>query len=104
MSGVINPEVIQIAGPLAIGLLGFLLFAMTPFSNMLNVITVPLGYEWQSCPFCPEFGVEKITYTDCANCGDRIAENFNRSQSPAGESEWYCFCSDECHGNWSEPA
>jgi hypothetical protein len=83
------------------GTLTLLLFFMTPFSNVLNAITVPLGYEWQSCPYCPEFGIKKITYTDCANCGTEITENFSTGRSPAGDSEMYRFCDRDCLDSWN---
>jgi len=88
-------------GIAAVGILGMIVFLATPLSNVLNVVTVPLGYEWQSCPYCPDFGVEKITYTECANCSREITENFSRGRSPAGESTMYHFCSNDCYNVWN---
>lgn len=100
LAAIASSDAWGLVGVLFIGLIGFMIFSMTPLSNILNVVTVPLGYEWQSCPNCPSFGIEKITYTDCANCGETVAENFSRSTSPAGESTWYYFCDSDCHDEW----
>jgi len=74
------------------------LFLMSPFSNILNVITVPLGYEWQSCPYCPEFGIEKITKADCDHCGDEHVENWGAGARRDGD--WYSFCDSDCLDGW----
>jgi hypothetical protein len=77
-----------------LGGLLFLFLLTTPAANVLNVVTVPLGYEIQSCPYCPEVGIEKITYTDCTVCGTEIAENFSAGTSPSGDSELHHVCED----------
>ena len=76
--------------------------AMSPAGHVLNIITVPLGYQFQSCPYCPDFGIKKITYTDCENCGSEITENFSYGRSPAGESQMHYFCNRECHDSWGD--
>jgi len=78
------------SGAVALGTL----FVISPASNILNLITVPLGYEWSSCPYCPDVGVRKITYSDCAVCGSETVENFSASRSPAGTDEWLYVCGD----------
>ena len=99
------PEpVFTYTGLALVALLGFVVFAATPFSIVLNVITVPLGYEWQSCPYCPTFGIERITYTECANCGTEITKNFSRGRSPAGDSTMYHFCDNDCYDAWGGEA
>jgi len=80
---------------LASGLLvAGVVFIVSPLSNVLNFITVPLGYEWSSCPHCPEVAIRKITYSDCAVCGAETAENFSASRSPGGSDEWLYVCDD----------
>lgn len=86
-----------------LGLVAFIVFIISPFSNVLNIITVPLGYEWQSCPYCPDVGIKKITTTECEHCGDEHAENWGASYHPAGtDSPTYRFCSSECMYEWKD--
>ena len=73
-------------------------FVTSPFSNVLNVCTVPLGYEWQSCPNCPAVGVEKMTWAECQHCGDKHRENFCAAAYRDGES--FRFCSRVCLDAW----
>jgi len=75
-------------------LVGGLLFAMTPLSNVVNIVTVPLGYEWSSCPFCPAFSIEKIEWAECDNCGRRHRTNFGAAKYKDG-NEWR-FCDSDC--------
>ncbi len=80
-----------------VGITATTVFLMTPFSNVLNLITVPLGYEYSSCPYCPEFGVKKIEYEECDNCGEEHATNFGASWYTGGQDgEKYHFCQNEC--------
>lgn len=85
-----------------IGLVLGLFFLMTPFSNILNAITIPLGYEFSSCPNCPEFTIEKITYHECAQCGDEHARGVSGTAAYR-DGEKYCFCSLDCLGDWDGP-
>lgn len=82
---------------LVVGTIGGTLFLMLPVSNVLNVITVPLGYEYSSCPYCADFGLRKIEYGDCDNCGDEHATNFGASWYTGGQDgDKYHFCSNDC--------
>jgi len=82
---------------LIVGITGGTIFLMTPLSNILNVITVPLGYEYSSCPYCPVFHVRKIEYDECDNCGKEHATNFGASWYTGGQDgEKYYFCQNEC--------
>lgn len=79
-----------------------LFFLMTPFSNVLNVITIPLGYEFSSCPNCPEFTIEKITYHECAECGDEHGRGVSGTAAYR-DGERYLFCSNDCLDGWDGP-
>lgn len=72
-------------------------FLLSPFSNVLNVITVPLGYKWSSCPYCMAVSVEKIEWADCANCGRRHMTNFGAVWYRDGDELRFCDsgCLDE---------
>lgn len=85
----------------ALGMVAGLGFLMTPISNVLNVITVPLGYEYSSCPFCPEFGIKKIEYVDCDNCGDEHGRGYSGAAAYRDGTK-YVFCSNECLQDWDD--
>jgi len=85
---------------LVVGLIGLVVFAVSPLSNVLNVITVPLGYEWQSCPHCPAVGIDPITWSECAHCGEEHRENFGAAAYRDGAR--IPFCSSECLDIWKE--
>lgn len=87
-------------GVVFLGIVALTMFAMTPLSNVLNVVTIPLGYEWQSCPYCPAFGVEKITHAECVTCGARHAENFGSAVHRDGDE--FRFCSLGCSQQWRD--
>ena len=77
-----------------------MMFLMSPLSNVLNIITAPLGYEYSSCPYCPKFGVTKIQYETCEQCGKKHGRGF---AAPAfyGD-ETHMFCSNECLQEWHQ--
>ncbi len=75
-------------------------FIISPFSNILNAITVPLGYEWQSCPNCPDVGIKKIEHAECAHCGEQHATNFGAAKYRDGER--ISFCSNDCLDRFKE--
>lgn len=83
----------------AVVLVAVPVFLMSPASLVLNFITVPLGYEWQSCPYCPEFGIEKITKAECEQCGEVHAENWGAAKYKDGDR--LPFCSNECLDDWN---
>ena len=76
-----------LAAVVGVGLMGGMLFLMLPISNVLNAVTVPLGYEYSSCPYCPEFSVKKIEYEECDNCGEEHATNFGASWYTGGQDQ-----------------
>ena len=84
------------------GLVLGLFFLMTPFSNVLNVVTVPLGYEFSSCPNRPEFTIEKITYHECAQCGEEHGRGVSGTAAYR-DGEKYPFCSLDCLDEWGGP-
>jgi hypothetical protein len=86
----------------AVGLVSVTIFLTTPLSNILNIITVPLGYEYSSCPYCPEFGIQKIEYSECDNCGERHGRGYSGAAAYRDGSK-YEFCSNECLSSWEGP-
>lgn len=102
MTVIIENFPFELVGIVAVGLMTALFVLMTPLANYLNIITVPLGVEVSSCPYCPDFTIRRITWTDCDCCGDRIRENFAHKKSAAGSSDWLHFCDYECKEDWSE--
>lgn len=88
------PSLLQFA---PIVLLAGLVFLVSPLSNVLNVVTVPLGYEWQSCPNCMDVGIRKIERTQCDNCGTEHVTNWGASWYTGGENgDKYEFCDSNC--------
>lgn len=76
------------------------LLLTTPLANVLNVITVPLGYEISSCPYCPEFSINKVSKSECEHCGEEHIENFGAAKY-AGDGE-FRFCDSDCLEQWKE--
>jgi hypothetical protein len=65
-------------------------FTISPASNLLNVVTVPLGYQWQSCPHCPAVSIRRVRWAECENCGERHRTNFGSARWDDGERIPYC--------------
>ena len=78
-----------------------LFFLMLPISNVLNLITIPLGYEYSSCPHCPAFGVTKIEYEDCDHCGEEHGRGYSGAAA-CRNGDKYVFCSNDCLDAWNE--
>lgn len=90
---------ISVFGSLVVVFIVGALFLMTPVSNVLNVVTLPLGYEYSSCPNCPEFGITKLEYHDCAQCGAEHGRGFGGAAVHRDGEEWV-FCSNDCLDAW----
>lgn len=76
------------------------MFLLSPFSEILNVITVPLGYQWLSCPYCPDVSLRRITWADCDHCGTRHRTNFGAAKYKDGDE--YRFCDWDCLTTWKQ--
>jgi len=94
-------ELFSLLALVPLGLVGLMGFLMTPVSNILNVVTVPLGYEYSSCPYCPEFGITKIEYENCDHCGEEHGRGYSGAAAYR-DGEEYVFCSNDCLDDWKE--
>lgn len=92
-------SVLALMGGISVLVVGGFVFLTLPISNVLNVITVPFGYEYSSCPYCPDFGVKKIEIVACENCGRVQKRGFSGAAIHRGGGS-YLFCSNECLDDW----
>jgi hypothetical protein len=49
---------------------GYVFLGMTGLLFPINIVLVPLGYRFSSCPNCPEFGIEKMDKFVCSLCDE----------------------------------
>jgi len=94
-------QAVPMVGILCLSLVAGIAFLTTPLGNFLNIITIPLGYAFSSCPYCPEFAITKLETHECVECGKEHKRGFGNAAAYR-DGEEYPFCSNECLNNWKE--